>query len=325
MSALGLRTYRVYGLRLESDYSFSARLLETAGPADVSLLETSGQRSESTASPRLVWESELRNTQGEIAARLYREGNREVLSFTDAADFYIDGFSVGYRVGSVDNWPRMEASFLATVVALLRERQGVLAIHASAVSCGKEAVAFMAASGTGKSTLAAAFLTRGWSLVTDDVLAVDPGYPEIKLGPAYGRKALGSSFDDEHTLIEDSSPKRRIIVGESGFGRFESAECTLRHVFVLSRSSLDENEAVSVVEVAGSDLVWELLRFSFTPRLAQATGLAEERLSRLVEMSHRIPITRLVIPSSIERVGGVVDAVEGYLETAAKTDRADAQ
>ena len=324
MSTPVSRFHRVYGLELETDFDFAARLPDGVGPAHVTFFHASERERDSIRRARPLWASDLKNPQGESLVRLYKDETREILIFSNAADFFIDGTSVGYRVHSATAEGRMESSFLASVLAFLLERRGVLALHASAVSRGSEAVAFMAASGTGKSTLAAAFLMRGWSLVTDDVLAVDlkerttsarPGYPEIKLGPSIGQRALGSSFD-ECSLIESGSRKRRVVVGEGGFGNFRSTDCTLKRIYVLSRRSGVEEAEVSRSSVTGRDAVKELLRYSFTPRLAQATGMAGERLSRLVELSQRLQVIHIGVPSDLERLGDVVAAVELDLESA---------
>jgi len=74
--------------------------------------------------------------------------------------------------------------------ALLFQRH-ILPLHGSAVVIDGKAYAFVGESGAGKSTLAAAFLSKGYSLLTDDVIALSfseagvptviPAYPQQKL------------------------------------------------------------------------------------------------------------------------------------------------
>jgi hypothetical protein len=80
------------------------------------------------------------------------------------------------------------------VIALHLRLRNELVLHASAVRAGDRAVAFVGASGMGKSTLAAALCRNGYDLVTDDVLRVDltggttpralPGSTENRLRPS---------------------------------------------------------------------------------------------------------------------------------------------
>ena len=73
--------------------------------------------------------------------------------------------------------------------AILHQR-GKLVLHGNAIAIGESCIAFVGASGNGKSTLAGAFSRLGYPVLTDDVCAVSfenglpfvsPGYPQIKL------------------------------------------------------------------------------------------------------------------------------------------------
>jgi hypothetical protein len=68
---------------------------------------------------------------------------------------------------------RWERLVLAQVLPLAAVLRGLDVLHASAVAIEGRAVAFLGASGAGKTTLAAHLAARGARLVTDDVLAVD--------------------------------------------------------------------------------------------------------------------------------------------------------
>jgi hypothetical protein len=80
--------------------------------------------------------------------------------------------------------------FLGPVLGFVLRLRGVTCLHASCVSIEGRAVAFLGASGAGKSTTIAAFAQRGYSILGDDVVAlidrgqsfdVQPTYPHIRL------------------------------------------------------------------------------------------------------------------------------------------------
>lgn len=82
---------------------------------------------------------------------------------------------------------------LGTVLGILCARRGILPLHAACVQVGDGAVALAGASGMGKSTLAAAFIRRGYRILSDDVTALEvdgdsrvlvrPSLPRLKLCP----------------------------------------------------------------------------------------------------------------------------------------------
>ena len=79
--------------------------------------------------------------------------------------------------------------------------RGIVCLHASAVAIGDEVIALLGPAGSGKSTTAAAFAARGYSILAEDVVTLDdrgdhflvrPGYPCIRLWPASVKALYGS-------------------------------------------------------------------------------------------------------------------------------------
>jgi hypothetical protein len=65
-------------------------------------------------------------------------------------------------------------------------------LHASAVAAGERALVLPGPMGAGKSTLAAALVQAGWSYLTDEVVALNPGTGMIRPYPKY--LSLGAPF-----------------------------------------------------------------------------------------------------------------------------------
>lgn len=61
---------------------------------------------------------------------------------------------------------------LGTCMAVIMMQRGILPLHGSAVVIDGWAYAFVGHSGAGKSTLSAALASRGYPLLTDDVVAL---------------------------------------------------------------------------------------------------------------------------------------------------------
>jgi hypothetical protein len=81
----------------------------------------------------------------------------------------------------------VRAFLLGSVCGAMLVQRGFLILHGNAIRIGDACLVCVGDSGAGKSTLAAAFQKRGFSVLADDVVAVDdrgcaiPGFPRIKL------------------------------------------------------------------------------------------------------------------------------------------------
>ena len=89
-----------------------------------------------------------------------------------------DGRQVRSVLPKVAPW-RWQRLLFAQVLPLATSLQGLGVFHASAVSLDETAVAFIAASGTGKTSVAVHLVDRGATLLTDDVLALEGGNSNV--------------------------------------------------------------------------------------------------------------------------------------------------
>lgn len=137
---------------------------------------------------------------------------------------------------------------LGSAMSVILQQRGFLVLHASAVLMQGEAIAFLGTSGAGKSTTASAFMNHGYSVITDDVLAIQfqdgipvviPSYPFIKLLPD-AMAALGHDAETlpllnrtttkrmqtfENSSLQDTYPLRKIYVLAIG-DRHEVQDCS---------------------------------------------------------------------------------------------------
>lgn len=140
---------------------------------------------------------------GEPWTRFYRTDSGYLLRFPDLADFEICGSSlaVSCRPAPEVCAQTCEHLFLNQVLPLVQSKRGKLVFHASAVEVAGVAIAFLAESGRGKSTLAASFATSGHRFLTDDGLVLEPGgagfaaqpsHPSIRLWEDSQRALVGA-------------------------------------------------------------------------------------------------------------------------------------
>jgi hypothetical protein len=134
--------------------------------------------------------------------------------------------------------------------------RGIACLHASAIAIGDSAIALLGFAGAGKSTLAAAFGCSGFSVLSDDIVAlteeedrflVQPGYPRVNLWP----DSVGWLFGSENVLpsITPTWDKRFLRLDQAGY-RFATEPLPLRAIYVLDERQRDLTVPV-IEEVEG--------------------------------------------------------------------------
>ena len=142
---------------------------------------------------------------GEPALRVFRvlDGKYYRFHYADETEFVVD--KAGTEVWAAWREPlTLEDTatyLLGPVMGFVMLLRGIVCLHASAVAIGDEVIALLGPAGSGKSTTAAAFSARGYSILAEDVVTLDdrgdhflvrPGYPCIRLWPASVKALYGS-------------------------------------------------------------------------------------------------------------------------------------
>jgi hypothetical protein len=181
------------------------------------------------------------------------------------------------------------------VIAVHLRLRNELVLHASAVRAGDRAVAFVGASGMGKSTLAAALCRNGYDLVTDDVLRVDltggttpralPGSTENRLRPSARQLA-----DDAPAHAVRPTADGRLALRSPAWS---TAPLPLSACVVPFPSRGAQDLAVHRLPRAGALL--RLLRF---PRIVGWTDpvTAAAEFQALADLVERVPVFDVAIP-----------------------------
>lgn len=300
----GRRKYRLFGLTLATDFRFASRLTAGEGREDLRFSVVDGA-SAPTEIGELLYESPFVDEGGESLCRLYRAEPGELLSF-GGLEFQLDDAEIDCRLHHPESRHLVEIRLLGPVLAYWLERLGVCALHASAVVVGGRAVVFLAGNQGGKSGLAAALMSAGAPLLSDDVLPVEageegfsarPGYPQMRMWPD-----MLESFVADWRALERVHPeldKRRLPVGSGGFGTFHDTSVPPAVIYLPERRPAG-TEAVRILPLSAREALIELVRRSFSPFIVEAAGLQPARLELLGRLASRLPVKRLVYPSGVE-------------------------
>lgn len=255
----------------------------------------------------------VQNPDGGTWVGFYRRGTDYLLRFPGLADFEVTEDGRGVRCRPVPGTTKstVEHLFNNQVLPLALSQQGCLVLHGSAVEGEGGGLAFLGASGRGKSTLAASFAVAGHRLLTDDLLELEPSEHAISACPGHRSIRL---WDDSRAALFGAEPmpmappveftsKARFLAG--GVLAFHVAPQPLRCVFFLGDT---EVRAPIIEPLNGRDILIELAKNAFLLDMAESSRVAAH--FRQLSQVARLPIYyRLDYPRRFDALPAVRKAI----------------
>lgn len=316
-----LNFYSAYGLNIASDIALP-ELPQLVGDQD---------GAPSSGANRVVMRRDERARRSHHAYQSENAGEVR-LSHEGIGDFLIcDGREISYAMDDAGDEDGLRLFLLGTALAVLLHQRGNLVLHASAVAVDGGAVAFLGASGQGKSTTAAAMHSLGHDLVADDLVPVElnratamnettpvaaptvfPGFPQIKLWPEAAAALNASHLHELHpettkraSRIQEgfhdrALPLRRIFVLDSDVEEVEETEGAPQHAPGAAHEYSCAGEATakeaSRIQLLGArEACMELVRHTYCfPLIDDARREnGASHLAQCADLAQRVPVCRL--------------------------------
>lgn len=265
----------------------------------------------------LSYTSEYTDPTGQPALRIWKtlDGQFLYLAYFDGTEFWMDRKGTELWAQWPDNLTIQDTAtyLLGPVLGLLLRLRGVTCLHASAISVGDRAIAFVGSEGAGKSTTAARFAQNGCPVVSDDVVAISerqgsyyvfPAYPYLSLWPdsvtiVYGPQKELPSFS--------ANWNKRLLSLSANNLKFQDKQLQLGALFILGeRNSLPDSPRVE--PLTPKEALLSLVANSYATNLLDKDMRAVE-FEFLGRMLQSLPVQRLVPhqdPSQIDRLRDVV-------------------
>lgn len=198
------------------------------------------------------------------------------------------------------------AYLLGPSLGFVLRLRGVTCLHASAIAIDGQAVALVGAAGAGKSTTAAAFAQLGYSVLSDDVVAladrnnmfdVQPAYPRVRLWPESVCALFGAP--DALPRITPTWEKRFLDLSGRG-GRFQATPLRLGAIYLLGDRN-DEKADAQIEIVSGRHAMVNLVANTYGNNLLTSPLRAAEfeLLGRLVSS---VPIRKITASADVARL-----------------------
>ncbi|WP_132703423.1 hypothetical protein [Reinekea marinisedimentorum] len=202
-------------------------------------------------------------------------------------------------------------------------------MHANALSLTgtNKAIALLAPSRTGKTTLTVALAGNGFEMMTDDMLAlhqssatgnaqctveVYPGWPEVRLWPD-SLKASGFNLKNTDKVHEQFSKVKLAVEGR------DSAKKRLETIYFLNRVEPGEKKSDSEVikdsvceikPMSKSVALVQLLQNSMLGSAFQKIGLEEERFQALSNVVNSVQMKQVNFRSGFDHLDTVCEMIK---------------
>lgn len=251
-----------------------------------------------------------------IWASFHRIATGYLLRFPEMADFMVsaEGLSVICHPVPGISEDTSQHLYLNQVLPLALSLQRKLVFHGSAVEVDGVAIAFVGATGRGKSTLAASFACNGFRFLTDDGLVLEPCDAGFLTRPSHPSIRLWN--DSENALltpgVEKAFPlryteKSRFMAGTDI--AFCNEARPLRTVYFLSD---DGAEGVVMQPMAAAESLVEWVKHSFLLDF-EKRDLLSSHFELLAQLANNQEHYILDFPRRFEDLDNIRRAIVEYI------------
>jgi hypothetical protein len=271
----------------------------------------------------LSYVADYNDEAGEAVFRVFRllGGKYYRFSYADRTEFLLD--QNGTRIWAAWAEPlTLEDTttyLLGPIMGFVLLLRGLVCLHASAIAIGDEAIALVGPAGAGKSTTAAAFSDRGYSILAEDVLTLDdggdrflvrPAYPCIRLWPASVKALYGNA--NHLPKLTPNWDKCYLDLTERP-QQFQSEPLPLAAIYELSERC-EEPRAPFIEPVGHTAGLMSLIANTYATKLIDKEMRARQ-FDVLTRVLNNVPLRRVTPHRDPARIPELCDAIVNDFES----------
>lgn len=237
---------------------------------------------------------------------------RTWLHIPDVARFLIEnGNTIIVEPLNNVNSATLRLFLLGSCMGILLMQRDLLLLHGNAICVGDRCISIVADSGLGKSTLSGAFMKRGYSILADDICAINrqnhvlPSFPQIKLCTDAVAE-LGMSTD----ALEPIMPRLEKFAVPLG-NQYHSYPLSLALVYVLN---VHEKKDVTLESVSGPQKIQPLHYHVYRKEFLKALQKEHFYFTRCAQIASEIAVVHITRPIAGFQLDALVSAIENDLK-----------
>ncbi|MFL6427075.1 MAG: hypothetical protein ACJ71S_02440 [Acidobacteriaceae bacterium] len=248
-----------------------------------------------------------------------------LLRLAGIATYYVhDGIEV--VVDPAAGAPELDirSYLMGNLFAVLCHQRGLLPLHASAIATSRGAVAFLAPSGGGKSSMVAFLSRRGHRILADDICLIDPAAPQdrrvLPVAPwlklwSTTLDAMGESSDGLSRIFSEDE-KYRYALEEP------EAPVPLAELILLERAEPQappRTTEANFERLAPVHALHAMLDLTYQAWLVRAIGRTERYFLRCGEALAGARVVRMRRPWGFDAMEATLASLEAHLASTLDT------
>lgn len=266
---------------------------------------------------QLSYTSEHTDNSGEPLLHVFRllDGRYHYFRYADQTEFLVD--NSGREIWGC--WPEAltiedaATYLLGPILGFVLLLRGTVCLHSSAVVVDSQAIALIGPAGSGKSTTSAAFSSRGFRILSEDVVTLDdrsdhflvrPSYPCIRLWPASVKALYGT---ESHLPKLTPNWDKRYLDLSSGPGQFERQTRPLSAIYVLGDRRY-EAAAPFVEPLDHANALLSLIANTYTNYLMD-TRMRARQFDLLTRVLANVPVRKVTPHADADRLQELCDCI----------------
>lgn len=201
------------------------------------------------------------------------------------------------------------AYLMGSIMAAVLQQRDITLLHGSSVKMGDSAVIFTGKSGAGKSTLVSKFMSMGYSLITDDVVAIAKNEEDqLCVTPAFPTARLWA--DSLEKLSYEGNVKKKVRAELDKFlisaDQFCSHPQPIETIYILNQHN--EN-SIKIETLPLIDRHHNLSLQGFRNGFLRGHKSFPSHFKMMMELANRIPVFNITRPRNGFELDGLVQAI----------------
>ncbi len=267
-----------------------------------------------------VWEHSYSGENCKSSYKLYKEptGYVLVIDCQGRGSFSYNDNAIQVNWNPVGTGPMHYFNCLSLAVWL--EQRGVACIHANVLATSQGAIGLIGGSTIGKSTLTAKMLARGFTFLSDDMLALHdagehffayPGEPRLRMWPD-SIEACGLGDPEQWPRVHTTFEKRIVPLEALTNTKLCASPQKVIALYLLERCKSTEQQPF-IEEISPANAMMALVANSSAMDIPRVLGVEAARFDQIARLVRQVRIKKLLIPPRLSSMESVCELLESDL------------